>query len=497
MMPGKVLDREKQELLEELREDGASKRSRERSERIARSRILAQAWIFALDISYGMFGTLSSYFLTEVIFDADDDEKAVGLSTYYMIVWCSCNFLVAPVAGAITDVVGRRPILLIGALTDTLAFPLMAAARTPTAVLAGAACVGCLDCTYNVCKSIIVDAVMARQKNARGSPHFCEDLEFGGARDWWPSRLLYRYAFSVSDDGKGDVSLALTRELSVLNVISIFGLLVGVWLGEALALSIGVRWAFAAIGLVLVPTDLWLAAALPESLEDAHHPGTRCLGVPTRRTTASVLNPARSARLLLSSTRTGALVATYFLGNLGLYGISSIILYWLEDHFKFSSLQITAAYFNSIAVGPFVSLAIVAYGVPCVGYHRSYALAFAVGTAGAVLIATVATSPLSLFLLVDVFCVAFAPLPLLVGSIAADVPYEEQGRIQGAVYSMSTGATVLGSIAFLQVYDAANGATVVAVVAGLFAVCAAICFWTPERDPEEAGALSANKGDGD
>ena len=45
MMPGKVLDREKQELLEELREDGASKRSRERSERIARSRILAQAWI--------------------------------------------------------------------------------------------------------------------------------------------------------------------------------------------------------------------------------------------------------------------------------------------------------------------------------------------------------------------------------------------------------------------------------------------------------------------
>ena len=304
---GLALDREKEELLEELREDGVSKRAAERKRNIATSRLLAQAWIFALDISYGMFGTLSSYFLTEIIFDADDDENAVKLSTYYMIVWCSCNFLMAPVGGAITDILGRRPILLIGALTDTLVFPFMAAIRTPTVVLVGAACVGTLDCTYNVCKSIIVDAVVAGSKNARGDPGYCEDLEFGGPRDWWPSRLLYRYAFA---DAPGDVGLALTRELSVLNIMSIFGLLVGVWLGEALALSIGVRWAFACVGAILLPTDLWLAAALPESLEDAQ-PARRCCGLPSRATTKSVLNPVRSIRLLCSSTRTAALVATY------------------------------------------------------------------------------------------------------------------------------------------------------------------------------------------
>ena len=153
-------DLEKETLLLDV-EELEQKTSRERATKIATSRRLAQAWIFALDISYGMYGTLSSYFLTEIIYGTDDDEKAVGLSTYYMIVWCSCNFLTAPVLGSVTDLVGRRPILLIGALTDTLAFPFMAAARTPTAVLLGAACIGTLDCTYNVCKSIIVDAVVA------------------------------------------------------------------------------------------------------------------------------------------------------------------------------------------------------------------------------------------------------------------------------------------------------------------------------------------------
>ena len=133
------------------------------------------------------------------------------------------------------------------------------------------------------------------------------------------------------------------------------------------------------------------------------------------------------------------------------------------------------------------------YGVPYVGYSRSYAAAFAVGACGAVLIATVAHTPTALFLLVDIFCVAFAPLPLLVGSIAADLPYEEQGRIQGAVYSLSTGATVIGSIAFLQVYDAANGGTVVAIVGALFAVCAVLCAFT--QDPGADAPLKRAGGD--
>ena len=123
-------------------EEMQSKLSADRAAKIATSRRLAQAWIFALDISYGMYGTLSSYFLTEIIYGTDDDEKAVGLSTrvssaparrlfrrrrigrarrrYYMIVWCSCNFLMAPVLGSVTDLVGRRPILLLGALTRCL-----------------------------------------------------------------------------------------------------------------------------------------------------------------------------------------------------------------------------------------------------------------------------------------------------------------------------------------------------------------------------------------
>lgn len=489
-------DLEKETLLLDV-EELEQKTSRERATKIATSRRLAQAWIFALDISYGMYGTLSSYFLTEIIYGTDDDEKAVGLSTYYMIVWCSCNFLTAPVLGSVTDLAGRRPILLIGALTDTLAFPFMAAARTPTAVLLGAACIGTLDCTYNVCKSIIVDAVVAAKRNgARGSKDFCEDLDFGGPRDWWPSRLLYGHAFKGGASSV-DLPLLLTRELSVLNVYSIFGLLLGVWLGETLMLSIGVRLAFACVGVVLLPADLWLAYALPESLEDAP-PARRCCGVPSRATTKNVLNPMTSLRFLCgNSHRVRALVCTYFVGNLGLYGVSSIILYWLEDHFKFGSVQITSMYFNSIIVGPVVSLFIVSYAVPVVGYCRSYACAFAVGTAGAALVATLqratAAETWLLFVLVNVFCVAFAPLPLLVGSIAAEVPYEEQGRIQGAVYSLSTGATVIGSIAFLQVYDAANGATVVAIIAGLFGLCAALCACTRDRSPEDGPVLGADQ----
>ena len=140
---GKEKDPERASLLlEDFEEDIRDKVLMERATKIATSRRLAQAWIFALDINYGMYGTLSSYFLTEVIYGSDDDEKAVGLSTYYLIVWCSCNFLMAPIFGSVTDFVGRRPILLLGALTDTLVFPMMAALRTPTAVLLGAACVG-------------------------------------------------------------------------------------------------------------------------------------------------------------------------------------------------------------------------------------------------------------------------------------------------------------------------------------------------------------------
>ena len=124
---------------------------------------------------------------------------------------------------------------------------------------------------------------------------------------------------------------------------------------------------------------------------------------------------------------------------------------------------------------------------------RAPTLSFTV--AGALLVASLsAASPTwLLFALVNVFCVAFAPLPLLVGSIAADVPYEEQGRIQGAVYSLSTGATVIGSIAFLQVYDAANGSTVIAIIAGLFGICALVCSFTRDRSPDDGPVLGANQ----
>ena len=67
-------DLEKETLLLDV-EELEQKTSRERATKIATSRRLAQAWIFALDISYGMYGTLSSYFLTEIIYGTDDDDQ--------------------------------------------------------------------------------------------------------------------------------------------------------------------------------------------------------------------------------------------------------------------------------------------------------------------------------------------------------------------------------------------------------------------------------------
>ena len=88
-------------------------------------------------------------------------ERAAGVAARGWLLYALCQLASAPGLGALADRVGRRPVLLWGALVDAL---VMSLSYVPNAEwwVASHALMGCFDATAAMCNAVVVDSVVRR-----------------------------------------------------------------------------------------------------------------------------------------------------------------------------------------------------------------------------------------------------------------------------------------------------------------------------------------------
>ena len=462
---------------------------------VATGRHLGQAWFFCIMMSWGIFAETYTFFVSKKIYgnDDDDDDRSVTLTTYWAICYALAQFVGTPILGALSDVAGRRPILMVGVAVDILGFPVIAAFPNPTVFLGCGLVMGLLDATSAIVKATIVDFVT--ETVARGE----FDAIAGGDADYALARLSY--SFFRGGDGPPEKTLtreALTSEYALLNAYAVLGMVVGVALGELLYDEVGLRLAMACSGLLLLPVAGLLLARFPEtrhgdaSEADAAAPSFRRSGSQSEAEHDPLKGLRRSVGLFFRTPRIAKLAAGTFALAVGIYGCQSIVLYYGEDVFGLGSVDIMIVLFEATLIAPACSYVAVRVFVPAYGAADTFAGLGLVSLAGSVFIGLV-TTPALFFAGVPFFFVGYAVLPIAFGPMANEIPYHDQGRFQGAIYGLCTVASLVGYYVFLvlyqHTYDSAVPGAVFLAVACVNAV--AIAFYHAAGNaPPGTGALA-------
>ena len=467
---------------------------------VATGRHLGQAWFFCIMMSWGIFAETYTFFVSKKIYgnDDDDDDRSVTLTTYWAICYALAQFVGTPILGALSDVAGRRPILMVGVAVDILGFPVIAAFPNPTVFLGCGLVMGLLDATSAIVKATIVDFVT--ETVARGE----FDAIAGGDADYALARLSY--SFFRGGDGPPEKTLtreALTSEYALLNAYAVLGMVVGVALGELLYDEVGLRLAMACSGLLLLPVAGLLLARFPETRHgdaseadaaeaDAAAPSFRRSGSQSEAEHDPLKGLRRSVGLFFRTPRIAKLAAGTFALAVGIYGCQSIVLYYGEDVFGLGSVDIMIVLFEATLIAPACSYVAVRVFVPAYGAADTFAGLGLVSLAGSVFIGLV-TTPALFFAGVPFFFVGYAVLPIAFGPMANEIPYHDQGRFQGAIYGLCTVASLVGYYVFLvlyqHTYDSAVPGAVFLAVACVNAV--AIAFYHAAGNaPPGTGALA-------
>ena len=237
-------------------------------------------------------------------------ERAAGVAARGWLLYALCQLASAPGLGALADRVGRRPVLLWGALVDAL---VMSLSYVPNAEwwVASHALMGCFDATAAMCNAVVVDSVVRR----------ADDDDDAAPR------------------GLGDIRAALSRGLGGLFVVGGLGRLFGYGLGYIVMGRFGLAAAMACAGLVQVPALLFLAARLPETAATAGPASSGSVRFGSARfdvchriggALAAQCDSSAPPGLLASSPHAGMLLISYLLLGVSLSGTFAFVLYWGE-----------------------------------------------------------------------------------------------------------------------------------------------------------------------
>ena len=282
-------------------------------------------------------------------------------------------------------------------------------------------------------------------------------------------------------------------------------MVVGVALGELLYDKVGLRWAMACAGLLLLPVAGLLLATFPETkrgggeevscgggLEavesDTEDEGGDDDAIPP----GPLRGLKRSMALFISTPRITKLATATFALAVGIYGVQSIVLYYGEDVFDLGSIDIMIVLFEATLIAPACSFVAVRYIIPAYGAADTFAGLSAVSLFGAIFIGLAPTAVL-FYVATPFFFVGYAVLPIAFGPMANEIKYKDQGRFQGAIYGLCTVASLVGYYVFLvlyqHTYDSVVPGTVFLAVAAINV--AAVFFYHAAGDaPPGTGTLS-------
>lgn len=412
-----------------------------------------------------------------------------------------CQFFCNPIAGTISDRIGRRPVLLFGCAVDCVVFFAYGFVPYAWAFIALGGVMGVFDGSNTACFATVVDAT-TQGFMIPGAP-----LPGGSARELWLTRALYwaardpKTAAAHAAGEPPDMNYEFSLIYMIMWAWSLTGMIFGIMWASMLVDYLGYGYTLASAGVLLAPCWIYLAATQPETL-----PAESRAPVTMEAICDALTSQMTSVRLLCFNHRLRLLTAINFISTTMIYGAQNILLYWYEYKFDFNSGETALILIEMLVMLTFWGFVLVRFSLKRFGFSATFGgTLFATGAV--TLGQCFAYDGYAMFLFGAFTSALWSVQPLIGATMTPEVPYEDQGRLQGALYSLQMLANLIGSYGFLKLYIATRGNytagsaaarqdlwadSVLFVEVGACFVCAALCYATP--DPEaETQALSPKK----
>jgi MFS transporter, DHA1 family, tetracycline resistance protein len=313
-------------------------------------------------------------------------------STYGAIllsVFAVMQFLFAPVIGNLSDRYGRRPILLISLLGFCVDYIVLALAPTYGWLFLGRVVAGLTGASFTTASAYIAD-ISTNENRAKN---------FG----------MIGAAFGL-------------------------GFVLGPALGGFLA-TWGIRAPFYAAAALCLLNFLYGYFLLPESLDKEHR----------RHFEWKRANPFGSLKFLVKHPEIGELAVCFFLIYLGAQSVQGNWNFFTIYRFNWTekmvgiSLAVVGVLVGAVQAG------LTRVINPKIGDEKSIYLGLSLYTLGLVLFA-VATQSWMMFAFLVPYCLGGICGPSLQSVIAAHVPSNQQGELQGALTSLMSVTTIIGPL---------------------------------------------------
>ncbi|KAF1694149.1 tetracycline resistance MFS efflux pump [Pseudoxanthomonas koreensis] len=390
------------------------------------ARRAALAFIFVtvlIDVlSFGVIIPVLPHLVEE--FTGGDIASAARWVGVFGMVFAAVQFVSTPVQGALSDRYGRRPVILLSCLGLGLDFIFMAVASSLGMLLIGRIISGIASASFTTANAYIAD-VTAPEKRAKS---------FG----------MIGAAFGLG---------------------FVLGPLVGGWLG---GIDLRLPFWFAA-GLALL-NFLYGWFVLPESLPPERR---------TQRFDVAHANPFGALVLLRGYPQVFGLAAVVFLANLAHYVYPSIFVLFADYRYQWGPREVSWVLAAVGVMSIIVNAGLVGRTVAALGERRTLLLGLGCGVAGFVIYGLADTG--WLFLLgLPVSALWALATPATQALITRQVGPQVQGRIQGALMSLTSVAGIIGPLLFANVFALFVGASAPAHLPGapwFLAAFALACAW--------------------
>lgn len=346
-------------------------------------------------------------------------------------------FLMAPILGAMSDSLGRRIMLISGALLDAVTFFVWGTATNAylwvwVSVLMGFDGSSLAGYTVMVDAAVVIPASM-----------------IGGPDDWWITRYVYWCARPVEYDlSKADLSTEINCAFILLNCLSILGLILGGILAEIVYYSAGIFWGMSSAGFVMLLSVVILYLYMPETLLAAQRKEFKL-----EMALEALTDQIKSVEMFTSSALLAALAVFYLFTSLFVMATWNVLLYWLEDKFSFAETQVEYLLLGVYFIIPPVAILINSRGFPAFGFERVFTVVYAISALGS-LMTNFVTDNAWLYVVIYMQAGSWACYILVLGVATPLVGYEDAGRLQGAMYSISTIGSLVGTVGSYYLFDA-------------------------------------------
>ena len=415
-----------------------------RREALRGARSSVYLYQFLGSAGWGIWNTVYTYYLMEV--GGYSSTTAANYATGEWVAYALCQFFTTPVWGAVSDDVGRRPLLLGGAVLGSACMVTYAYPVGWWWVVTGGV-QGSIDCTWAVCNAIIVDCV------SYGAVP-------GSADDWAVARA-FRYVLMPARSSSSldeDVRQELAAAMTMLWCIGGAGSLFGYGLGYVAWLLLPHWLAMMSCGFAVWPAILYACLHLVETKPDTAPgapppPKVESLGDAADVVSKGIAAQAEAMPMLTRDRRCCLLTASYFMIYVVLTGIFDLCLFWGERKFDWN-VGVTTGFLVILTIAPAFGAFLgtrVLYPSP-LKYANSICLLLVLSAGGSFLeglvpdsTAAVAIVPLASF--------GWGVYPSITALLTPDEAHANQGHLQGALFAITTLGSVVALGAYLLVYD--------------------------------------------